>query len=128
MRNSKEIIKELQAEVKKLQEENQKYKEQKTYGLVWEDEKNKEKIVEDCRKKLPILERVKSKEIITDKNEPMNLMIEGDNYHALTCLNYTHRGKVDLIYMIHRITLEIMILNIMIIMWIKRIVTVIVNG
>ena len=28
----------------------------------------------------------------------MNLMIEGDNYHALTCLNYTHQGKIDVIY------------------------------
>ena len=55
-------------------------------------------IVDDCKKKLPILERVKDKEIITDKTKPMNLMVEGDNYHALTCLNYTHRGKIDVIY------------------------------
>ena len=25
-------------------------------------------------------------------------MIEGDNYHALKCLNYTHKGKIDVIY------------------------------
>ena len=96
--NQEEKIKELLAEIKALKEETTKYKEQKAYGLVWENEKNKEKIVEDCKKKLPILERVKDKEIITDKTQPMNLMIEGDNYHALTCLNYTHRGKIDVIY------------------------------
>ena len=96
--NQEEKIKELLAEIKALKEETTKYKEQKAYGLVWDNEKNKETIVEDCKKKLPILERVKVKEIITDKTKPMNLMIEGDNYHALTCLNYTHRGKIDVIY------------------------------
>ena len=25
-------------------------------------------------------------------------MIEGDNYHALAVLNYTHHGKIDIIY------------------------------
>ena len=96
--NQEEKIQVLRAKIKALEEENTKYKEQKTYGLVWENEKNKEKIVEDCKTKLPILERVKDKEIITDKTKPMNLMIEGDNYHALTCLNYTHKGKIDVIY------------------------------
>lgn len=28
----------------------------------------------------------------------MNLLIEGDNYHALSVLNYTHKGKIDVIY------------------------------
>ena len=96
--NQEEKIIELLAEIKELKAENAEYKKQKAYGLVWENEKNKEKIVEDCKKKLPILERVKDKEIITDKTKPMNLMIEGDNYHALTCLNYTHQGKIDVIY------------------------------
>lgn len=27
-----------------------------------------------------------------------NILIEWDNYHALTCLNYTHKGKIDVIY------------------------------
>ena len=96
--NQGEKIIELLAEIKALKEENAKYKEKKDYGLVWDNERNKEEIVEDCKKKLPILERVKDKEIITDKTKPMNLMVEGDNYHALTCLNYTHRGKIDVIY------------------------------
>jgi len=68
----------------------------KKYGLVWEDKP--EEVVEMCKNKLPVLKEVKSKEIITDKNKPMNLLIEGDNYHALSVLNYTHRGKIDVIY------------------------------
>ena len=28
----------------------------------------------------------------------MNLLIEGDNYHVLSVLNYTHKGKIDVIY------------------------------
>jgi len=51
-----------------------------------------------CKKKLPVLKEVKSKEIITDKDKPANLLIEGDNYHALSVLNYTHAGKIDVIY------------------------------
>jgi len=37
----------------------------KKYGLVWEEKP--EEVVEMCREKLPILEEVKSKEIITGK-------------------------------------------------------------
>lgn len=68
----------------------------KKYGLVWENKS--EDVVEQCKKELPVLEEVKSKEIITDPDKPMNLLIEGDNYHALSVLNYTHKGKIDAIY------------------------------
>ena len=51
-----------------------------------------------CREKLPVLKEVKTKEIISDKEKPVNLLIEGDNYHALSVLNYTHVKKVDVIY------------------------------
>jgi len=51
-----------------------------------------------CKKKLPVLKEIKNKEIITDKSKPVNLLIEGDNYHALSVLNYTHAGKIDVIY------------------------------
>lgn len=68
----------------------------KKYGLVWEDKP--EEVVEMCKNKLPVLKEVKSKEIITDKNKPVNLLIEGDNYHALSVLNYTHAKKIDVIY------------------------------
>ena len=83
----------LLTEVERLKKE---LKKKKKYGLVWEDKP--EDVVKMCKEKLPVLKEVKSKEIITDKNKPMNLLIEGDNYHALSVLNYTHKGKIDVIY------------------------------
>ena len=86
-------IEKLKAEIERLKKE---LKKRKKYGLVWEDKP--EEVVEMCKEKLPVLKEVKNKEIITDKEKPMNLLIEGDNYHALSVLNYTHAGKVDVIY------------------------------
>lgn len=40
----------------------------------------------------------KKKEIMTDENKPVNILIEGDNYHALSVLNYTHPKSIDVIY------------------------------
>jgi adenine-specific DNA-methyltransferase len=85
-------------EISKLKEENKKLKSRKKYGLVWEEEKEPEQVVLDCKKKLPILKEVKNKGIITNKEKPTNILIEGDNYHALQVLNYTHKGKIDVIY------------------------------
>jgi len=83
----------LLAEIERLKKE---LKKKKKYGLVWEDKP--EDVVEMCKEKLPVLREVKGKEIITDKNKPVNLLIEGDNYHALSVLNYTHAKKIDVIY------------------------------
>ena len=69
----------------------------KKYGLVWDSEREPEQVVLDCENNLPILTRVKGKEIRTNDEED-NILIEGDNYHALTVLNYTHTEKIDLIY------------------------------
>ncbi|MEM4270609.1 MAG: site-specific DNA-methyltransferase [Candidatus Pacearchaeota archaeon] len=73
-----------------------KFKKQKKYGIVWEDKP--EQVALMCKEKLPVLTEIKDKEIITDPNKPTNLLIEGDNYHALSVLNYTHKGKIDVIY------------------------------
>ncbi|MCG2689900.1 site-specific DNA-methyltransferase, partial [Candidatus Parcubacteria bacterium] len=89
-----------QTEVEKLKTEIQRLKQElkkkKKYGLVWEEKP--EEVVETCKEKLPVLKEVKNKAITTDKSKPMNLLIEGDNYHALSVLNYTHKGKIDVIY------------------------------
>ncbi|RLA06779.1 MAG: site-specific DNA-methyltransferase [Gammaproteobacteria bacterium] len=69
----------------------------KKYGLVWDSEKVPEKVVTDCEQNIPILDRVYDKEIKTDDSDD-NILIEGDNYHALMCLNYTHEDKIDVIY------------------------------
>jgi adenine-specific DNA-methyltransferase len=92
-KNKNSEIEKLKAEVERLKKA---LKKRKKYGLVWEEKP--EELVEMCKEKLPVLKEVKNKEIITDKNKPVNLLIEGDNYHALSVLNYTHAGKVDVIY------------------------------
>ena len=71
-------------------------KRRKKYGLVWENKP--EDVVLRCEKELPVLEEVKSLEVATDSEKPANILIEGDNYHVLSVLNYTHKGKVDVIY------------------------------
>lgn len=68
----------------------------KTYGLVWEDKT--ETVAELCRTKLPVLTLDTERSIHNDPSQPTHVIIEGDNYHALSALNFTHAGKVDLIY------------------------------
>ncbi len=79
-----------------LVKEIEKLRKRKKYGLVWEDKP--EDVVEQCKNELPVLEEIKNKAILTDPDKPMNLLIEGDNYHALSVLNYTHKRKIDVIY------------------------------
>ncbi|MBI2576327.1 site-specific DNA-methyltransferase [Candidatus Woesearchaeota archaeon] len=88
-------------------------KKQKTYGLVWErektkeefdlfinweGEKTKEEFSPESKDKFPVLAEVKENEINSDKDKPVNLLIEGDNYHSLAVLNFTHKEMVDVIY------------------------------
>lgn len=70
--------------------------EKKRYGLVWEDKQ--EEVAERCERELPVLVHQPDKEIAEDPDGPTNLLIEGDNYHALFALNFTHRRKIDVIY------------------------------
>ena len=71
-------------------------KDCKKFGLMWEEKP--EKVAKDCQEKLPILKEVENKFIMLDQDQPTNIIIEGDNYHALSVLNYTHAGKIDVIY------------------------------
>ncbi len=66
------------------------------YGLVWDKEKEPEKIVVECDKKIPILKEIKKKAINNGGHN--NILIEGDNFHALSVLNYTHKESIDVIY------------------------------
>ena len=81
-----------------LIEELKKLSKRKKYGLVWEEEKTKEKFEADAEGKLPVLVEDKKKEIKTDSDKPTHILIEGDNYHALSVLNYTHAKSIDVIY------------------------------
>ncbi len=88
-------------QISELESELKKVKKQKRYGLVWEEKP--EDIVAACQQFVPILKLKEKKQginpvVITDATKDDNILIEGDNYHALSVLNYTHRGKVDLIY------------------------------
>ena len=96
-----------------LEKELRRIKETK-YGLVWHRDLPEEKIDvlinpdartpnemfpnEMAGKPFPVLKEVKNKEIKTDTKEPVNLLIQGDNYHSLAVLNFTHQEAVDLIY------------------------------
>jgi len=81
-----------------LVKEIKKLEKRKKYGLIWDEEREPEIVVSECKQKLPILEEVKEKEIKSSNSAPINIIIEGDNYHALSVLNYTHPGKIDVIY------------------------------
>ncbi len=96
-----------------LEKELRRIKETK-YGLVWHRDLPEEKIDvlinpdartpsemfpnEMAGKPFPVLKEVGGKEIETDKLKPVNLLIQGDNYHSLAVLNFTHEEAVDLIY------------------------------
>ena len=80
-----------------LIKEIKKFEKRKKYGLIWDEESAKEIFEEEMQKKLPILNDV-LKNGIEDKSKPNNVLIEGDNYHALSVLNYTHKGKINVIY------------------------------
>ena len=72
-------------------------RENKTYGLVWEDKP--EDVEERLRNELPILTEVPERAIVSeDKDAPNHILIEGDNLEALATLAYTHEGKIDVIY------------------------------
>lgn len=89
------IEKDLQKEIVALKSEIRRLK--KNYlGLVFEDKP--EDVVTDCQENIPVLKEVKAKRIISDEQKPNNLLIEGDNYHSLSVLNYTHKKNIDLIY------------------------------
>ena len=77
----------------------EKMESRKKYGLIWDEEKVKEQFEKDAENALPVLKEIAGKEI-TDKDtsKPVNILIEGDNYHALSVLNFTHQGKIDVIY------------------------------
>lgn len=71
--------------------------EKHRYGLVWEDKE--EAIAEQCEQELPVLIEDKEREIKQGKPDaPTHFIFEGDNYHTLYTLNFTHRKKIDVIY------------------------------
>ena len=80
----------------KLLHEYKELSKRKKFGIVWEDKI--EEVAEQCKTSLPVLKDEKAKSFSTDKNGINHIFIEGDNYHALSVLNYTHKKKIDLIF------------------------------
>ncbi len=72
--------KELEAKILELEVKIKKLKDHKRYGLVWENKI--EKFDKESKDALPILREKGNKypDIITDKNEDFNILIEGDMY------------------------------------------------
>ncbi|MFC1802262.1 site-specific DNA-methyltransferase, partial [Patescibacteria group bacterium] len=94
----KKTYNELLLEVETLKVKNKKLEKRKKFGLVWENKP--EKFDKEKTDSLPVLKEKggKFKDIVSNKEEDFNILIEGDNYHSLSVLNYTHRGKIDVIY------------------------------
>ncbi|MDO8657666.1 MAG: site-specific DNA-methyltransferase, partial [Candidatus Levybacteria bacterium] len=82
----------LKKEIERLKKSVKKQR----YGLVWMDVP--EAFEDDVENKLPILKEVPELAIKNNDGKPTHILIEGDNYHALTCLSYTHKGKIDVVY------------------------------
>lgn len=82
--------------LKQIAELEAELKTAKKYGLVWDKENTKEDVVLLCEKYIPTLSPVKELNI---KNKGLShCLIEGDNFHSLTCLNYILQNSFDLIY------------------------------
>jgi adenine-specific DNA-methyltransferase len=94
----------LQEQIIKLEKQLESFKHSNEHFLknklfLHYDIKEPEKVVVDCETKLPVLAEIDKKKIQKGKeSDPTHLIIEGDNYHTLSVLNYTHAGKIDLIY------------------------------
>ena len=90
--------KDLLYEISRLKKEIVELKTSRPYGLVWEDKP--EKFDAEAENALPVLQEKggKFKDVELDQTSDHNVLIEGDNYHALSVLSYTHKGAVSLIY------------------------------
>jgi adenine-specific DNA-methyltransferase len=76
----------------------ERLEKRKKYGLVWDEEHVREEFEVQAKNSLPVLEEVLENAITNDPSLPTHILIEGDNFHALSVLNYTHEKMVDVIY------------------------------
>lgn len=66
------------------------------YGLVWVEQQSEETI-ENSIEQVPYLKR-NTQLSVNSSNNDANILIEGDNYHALRLLQATHFEKINVIY------------------------------
>lgn len=84
-----------QEKAEELEKELKSLKKNKNYGLFWKEKP--EEFEKKTKDSFPILEEIPELAIKQDETLD-NIIIEGDNYHTLSVLSYTHRGQVDVIY------------------------------
>jgi adenine-specific DNA-methyltransferase len=70
----------------------------KKYGIVWEDEKIREHFKNLEHNQIPIFVENDKNALKNSNKTGTHLLVEGENYLALTLLKYTHNEKIDCIY------------------------------
>jgi adenine-specific DNA-methyltransferase len=86
---------ELIQKIEELEKELKSLKKGKNYGLFWKEKQEEFDI--KTQDALPVLREVP--ELTISQNGSLsNIIIEWDNYHALSVLSYTHKWQVDVIY------------------------------
>ncbi len=79
-----------------LIEQLKSFEETKKYGLVWVNKK--EDVKEKFKLYSPLLSLNPKKCFFENDKSENNIFIEGDNLDSLSILNYSHKGKIDVIY------------------------------
>lgn len=69
---------------------------EKKYGLVFE--KHQERVDLELEGSIPVFIENRDKEIIYNRNQHSNFLLEGDNLHSLYLLEKTHKNLIDYIY------------------------------
>lgn len=82
--------------LRKINELEAELKTAKKYGLVWDREHTQEEVVEQCQTLIPVLKPISEKNISNDGQN--NIIIEGDNFHSLSALNFVLKNQIDIIY------------------------------
>lgn len=88
---TEEILRKIAEQAKEIEQ-----LKEKKFGLVWEDKPDAQ--VLRLQDETPALIEDLTRAVVTGEEESDHLLINGDNYHALTALLATHKGKVDVIY------------------------------
>ena len=70
----------------------------KKYGIVWEDEKIREHFKNLEHNQIPVFVENDKNALNNSNKIGTHLLVEGENYLALTLLKYTHKEKIDCIY------------------------------
>lgn len=84
------------AHIYELEKQLKTYK----YGLYWDKSIEQEDVINKCKTNIPVLEREDSLCMLNDADFDTHILIEGDNFHALSALNMMcgNEGYIDIIY------------------------------